>query len=194
MFHRPYKNFPPGPPRVPILGSYFVLALINSNHLHKAAIWLGKYYKTNVLGMYLGSTPTIVALDQKSVKTILSQSAFDGRTDTFLSRLRDPDRQVRGIFFTENVFWKDQRWFFLRHLRDYGFGRRFAELEFTINDELQEFVEMLRCGPKYPYEQRMVKDGCILAPNLFFAYYANTFLRIVTGKYIPREDREQLLE
>lgn len=194
MFYRP-KNFPPGPPRIPVIGSYLFLSLINQKHLHKAAIWLGKFYDSHVIGLYLGSTPTVIALDQKSVRTVLSQPEFDGRPDSFLGRLRDPEHQLRGIFFTQNEFWKDQRRFFLRRTRDLGFGRRFTELEIALGDELQGFVEMIRGGPKFEHEQKFVTDGGLLCiPDAFFAVYANAFLRIVTGKSTPRKDRGALLK
>lgn len=194
MFYRP-ANFPPGPPRIPFVGSYIFLSLINYKHLHKASIWLGKFYKSNVIGLYLGAGPTVIVLDHKSVKTVLTEPSFDGRPDTFIARLRDPERHLRGIFFTDNEFWKDQRRFFLRHLRDSGFGRRFTELEIGMSDELQGFVCMIRGGAKYDHEHRFIKDdGLICAPNIFFAFASNAFLRVVTGRSFPREDREVLLK
>lgn len=40
----------------------------------------------------------------------------------------------------------------LRYLRDFGFGRRFDELETEINDEITNFIDMLKNGPKYEHE------------------------------------------
>lgn len=195
MFYRP-PNFPPGPPRIPLVGSYLFLCLLNRNHLHKAAMWLGKFYKSNVIGLYLGSYLSVVALDQESVKTVLTDSDFDGRPDTFVIRMRDPENHIRGIFFTENAFWKEQRRFFLRHLRDFGFGRRFQELELGMLDEVQGFLNMIRTGPKYHHEHQVMKEGgLICAPDLFFTFTGNAFLRIFTGgKSIPREEQGSLLK
>lgn len=58
-----------------------------------------------------------------------------------------------GVFFTEGQVWHDQRWFTLRYLRDFGFGRRFQELELEINDEMTYFIDLLRNGPKYTHEK-----------------------------------------
>lgn len=58
-----------------------------------------------------------------------------------------------GIFFAEGELWHEQRRFALRHLRDFGFGRRFGELEVEINEELLQFVDYLRNGPKYDFEK-----------------------------------------
>lgn len=49
--------------------------------------------------------------------------------------------------------WHDQRRFMLRHLRDFGFGRRFEDLEIETNEELLHFVDLLKNGPKYDFEK-----------------------------------------
>lgn len=41
----------------------------------------------------------------------------------------------------------------LRNLRQFGFGRRFDELELEINDELNGFITLLKDGPKYEHEK-----------------------------------------
>lgn len=58
-----------------------------------------------------------------------------------------------GIFFTDGELWHEQRRFALRQLRDYGFGRRFDELEVEANEELLQFVDFLRNGPKFDFEK-----------------------------------------
>lgn len=61
--------------------------------------------------------------------------------------------RFEGIFFTEGPVWHEQRRFTLRYLRDFGFGRRFDELEIDINDEITNFISMLKNGPKYEHEK-----------------------------------------
>lgn len=58
-----------------------------------------------------------------------------------------------GLFFTEGNLWHEQRRFVLRYLRDFGFGRRFQELELEINEEILNFINLLKSGPKYFHEQ-----------------------------------------
>lgn len=62
------------------------------------------------------------------------------------------NRRFVGIFFTEGAAWHEQRRFMLRYLRDFGFGRRFDELETEINDEISNFIDLLKNGPKYEHE------------------------------------------
>lgn len=186
MFSKP-DNFPPGPPRLPFLGSYPLMLLLNYKHLHLAVDWLCKYYETDVLGMYCGNTPTIVANSNDSVRAILNHTDFDGKPVLLLAKLRNPDFNIRGmttihthaytpgrrmrrserdtlhdanvlfrfkgIFNTEGPTWHEQRRYTLRYLRDFGFGRRFDELENDINDEITNFIDLLKNGPKYEHEK-----------------------------------------
>lgn len=47
----------------------------------------------------------------------------------------------------------EQRRFVLRHLRDYGFARRFDPLEEEMNSEIGQYIDTLKNGPKYPHEK-----------------------------------------
>ncbi|EAU76993.2 AGAP003066-PA [Anopheles gambiae str. PEST] len=187
---RPGKNFPPGPPgRFPFLGDYGLLLLINYRHLHKAALVLGDYYRTKILGISLRDYPSIVVNDLTVAKEVLNRKVFDGRPDLYLARIRDRDYNRRGIFFTDGPSWKEQRWFILRYLRDYGFGRRFAQHEAEVNSELLVLIDLLRYGPKHGHERAIVRDdGYAKCPNVLFSCFANAFLQIVSGERLSREE------
>lgn len=146
-----------GPPRLPVVGAYLFLLAIDYKHLHKAVDKLCKYYKTNVLGFYYGPVPLIVVNDIASVKEALTNIDLDGRPNLLLAQLRDPNFNIKGIFFTDGDQWKEQRRFVLRNLRDYGFGRRFQELELQIKDEITSMVNMIKYGPKYTHEMVSIK-------------------------------------
>uniref|UniRef100_A0A336KN19 CSON013586 protein n=1 Tax=Culicoides sonorensis TaxID=179676 RepID=A0A336KN19_CULSO len=190
--YRP-PNFPPGPPRIPIFGSYLFLLLIDKKNLHLAVLKLCKWYNTKVLGFYIGNTPTIVANDYDSVREILFNQAFDGRPDIYIARLRDPDHEKRGIFFTDGPQWKEQRRFTLRHLRDYGFGRRMESLEIEIRDEIKEFIDIVRNGPKYDHEKEFFKgNGLVNCPSAFFMCFGNCFLQVLLRDRIPRNEQHTI--
>lgn len=161
MFDRP-PNFPPGPPRIPYFDSYLIMLLVNYNHMHKAADALCKYYKTNILGLYFASTPTIIVNDEKTVKSALFTREYDGKPAMKLAMLRDPEFNLRGVFFTEGELWKEQRRFMLRYLRDFGFGRRYEDLELETRDEFKMFVDIVKNGPQYDHEK---------VSGFFFAYF-----------------------
>ncbi len=106
-----------------------------------------------VIGFFHGPFPAIVTTDSKAIKELLHRSEFDGRPDIFAVRLREPEFKLRGLFFTQGSFWKEQKSFVLRYLGEYGFGKRNQKYEEEVNDELQKLVEMLKDGPKFQHEQ-----------------------------------------
>lgn len=192
-FKRP-KGCPPGPPRLPLFGSYLQLLFMNYQHLHKAALKLSDYYKSKVVSFYLGDFLVYSVHDPDGIKQVLSSSSFEGRPALFLSRIRHPERKIKGIFFNDGQVWKEQRWFFLRHLRDYGFGRRFQSLEQVINEEVQDLINLLRDGPKYSHEHKYVKNNQFLAPVVFMPFTTNCFFEVLFKERYLRPDHNQFDE
>ncbi|CAO1420739.1 unnamed protein product [Diamesa serratosioi] len=192
-FYRP-PNFPPGPPRIPIFGSYLFLLIIDHKNLHKAIKKLCSYYKSSVIGFYTGSYLTVVANDQQSIRDILYRSEFDGRSDFLIARLREPNFKLNGIFFIDGLNWKEQRRFTLRHLRDFGFGRRFEDFEVEVRDEMSQLVDMIKNGPKYEHEHCFLrKGGFVSFPNILISSLGNSFLQVVSGERITRSEQHKLL-
>lgn len=193
-FYRPL-NFPPGPPRIPLIGSYLFILLINHKNKHLAINKLCEYYKTSVLGFFTGNVLTVVANDPKSVREMLFKQEFDGRNDIFLARLREPNYQVKGIFFTDGAFWIHQRRFTLRNLRDFGFGRRYQDFEVEVINEMENLVNLIKEGPKYEHEKKYFKaGGDILLPKALIGALGNCFLQVCTGERLSRVDQHKLFE
>lgn len=189
------KGFPPGPFRLPFVGSYLFLLLIDHKNLHLAAEKLCKFFKSSVIGFYTGETLTVVATDQKSIREIFFNPDFDGRNDFLIGRLREPNYKLKGIFFTEGSYWNDQRRFTLRNLRDFGFGRRYEDYEIEVECEMKLLVDMIKEGPKYEHEKEfLTNDGRILLPKALIGSLANCFIEILCGERFSRADQEQLLK
>jgi hypothetical protein len=51
---------------------------------------------------------------------------------------------VTGITLTDDGIWENQRRFSLRHMRGFGFGRRFTQLEDIGKEEIQDMLELLK--------------------------------------------------
>lgn len=170
------------------------MLLINYQHTHKAAQKLCEFYRTKILGMYLGDFPSIVVNDMEVVKEILSRTEFDGRSDMFLARLRERNFLRRGIFFTDGPHWKEQRRFVLRHLRDYGFGRRYADFEAETESEIANLIDMLRYGAKFDHEQLILRHGCAKCPDVFYGCLANVYFQVICGERFSRKDMGGLFE
>ncbi|KAG5669890.1 hypothetical protein PVAND_000181 [Polypedilum vanderplanki] len=193
-FYRP-ENWPPGPPRIPFVGSYFMLFLLDFKNLHIAVQKLCKYYKSDVVGFYVGNTFTIATNSQETVREVLFNPDFDGRNDGLLVRLRNENFNRNGIFFIDNPYWQDQRRFTLRNLRDFGFGRRFEEYEIEVKNEIENFINLIKEGPKYSHEMNIMKsDGSILLPKALIACMSNCFLQIVANVRIQRSEQEKLFK
>lgn len=191
--HRP-QGFPPGPFRIPVFGSYLLLLIIDHKNIHNAIDKLCKFYKSSVIGFYTGSALTVIANDQKTIKEMLFNPDFDGRNDFLIVRLREPNYNRNGIFFTDGGYWSDQRRFALRNLRDSGFGRRYQEYEIEVRDELQNLVAMIKEGPKYEHEKAFLKVGEISLPKALVGSLGNCFLQVLSNERIPRSEQAQLFK
>lgn len=55
------------------------MLLLDRNHLHRAVNKICKFYKSSVIGLYLGDDPTLILNDHESVKKALNHRDFDGR-------------------------------------------------------------------------------------------------------------------
>lgn len=62
-----------------------------------------QFYKTTVIGFYLGEFPIIVVNDVESVKKALFHRDFDGRQDILMGRLRHPNFEIHGRCGNETV-------------------------------------------------------------------------------------------
>lgn len=193
-FYRP-PNFPPGPPRIPVFGSYLILLIIDHKNLHNAIKKLCKFYKSSVIGFYTGSYLTVVANDQQNIREILFRPEFDGRNDFLIARLREPNFKLNGIFFIDGMNWQEQRRFTLRHLRDFGFGRRFEDFEVEVRNEMSQLVEMIKSGPKYEHEHGFLREGGFVSfPNILISCLGNSFLQVISGERLERSEHHKLLK
>ena len=84
--------------------------------------------------------------------------------------------------------------FNLRHLRDFGFGRRFQDLEVTINEQILDLLDLIKFGPKYSHEEKYCKSGGlqILTPFIFMPFAANSFFHIICNSSVSREHSQNL--
>lgn len=74
------------------------MLLLDHHHLHRAALWFSKWYKTKIVGLYLGDAPAIVLNDFESVRKALYNREMDGKGDPLMGRHRHPDFKIFGGF------------------------------------------------------------------------------------------------
>ena len=142
------KKFPPGPPRYPLIGSLpFMLSRgrqgKEKSFMHGILYNVKKYGK--ILGFHLGSKPFVVIADYNLMKDLLKREELSGRPPVVpMSDFRPgfdttgPENKGRppGVLFSQGSYWKEQRRFLLRNLRDFGFGK--SEMEDAMLDEVEK--------------------------------------------------------
>lgn len=102
---------------------------------------------------------------------------------------------ILGIFFLEGAIWKAQRWFMLRYMRDFGFGRRHETLECHMRDEIMSFIEQVRDGPKYDHEYEFFgKNSLVNVPTGLAACLVNCFFQVIISERMPREEQAAMFE
>ena len=76
------------------------------------------------------------------------------------------------MLLTDEEFWQDQRKFVLRHLREFGFGRR--TMAGLVEDEAEELVKFFR---------KKVEGGKTVLPmrDAFGVYVLNTLWSMLAG-------------
>nr|UZE89832.1 cytochrome P450 CYP304W1 [Chrysoperla zastrowi sillemi] len=183
------KNFPPGPIRIPIFGSYLYLLLRDVKHFYvETQRWCDKY-NSKVVALFIGSYNAVSVNDLEGIRRVFLCNDFDGRPFPYSVQLRSWAKRL-GVFFTEGPFWLEQRRFTLRYMRDFGFGRRMERLEYIIEDETKLMIKLIEEGTKNPYNAGLVKDGrLIYLPEFFAAPFINSYLAVLTGHPLPEESR-----
>nr|AKH03508.1 cytochrome P450 3075A2 [Paracyclopina nana] len=147
-------NFPPGPPRYPIVGS---APFMKPNNSSKPSIFwaICKFAREygSIFGFYLGQYKTVVLTDYEDIKEVLNKDEASHRPPITGHKLRpgwesaadvDPElnkHQPPGVIFSNGKFWKEQRRYILRNLRDFGFGK--ASMEETLHEEVQKLIDHL---------------------------------------------------
>ena len=91
-----------------------------------------KYGK--LLGFYMGSTRFVVIADFAMIKELLQRDELAGRPEQRpMSEFRPGygldvgmgnDNRAPGVLSSQGRYWREQRRFLLRNLRDFGFGKR----------------------------------------------------------------------
>ncbi|XP_017769406.1 PREDICTED: probable cytochrome P450 304a1 [Nicrophorus vespilloides] len=175
------ENFPPGPPKLPVYGSYWYVLKENFQFAHRALDGLAKKYKTDILGFYLGDTPAVCTFSTELNKELLTKDEFYGKAESILTQARGNGKRI-GIFFVDGMYWQDQRRFTLRHLRDYGFGRRSENFEqFTI-DQIQHMMDLLLSDPRPEDKDICRAKGEVLMPDIVYGYFNNLMWYLLSGR------------
>ena len=172
LVHRA-KNYPPGPPSIPFLGN---IVFIPSKNIHftLAGKWRQKYGP--LVGLTVGSSLRAVAVcGPREVLEILKREEFQGRPKGEFFKERSFNKYL-GVFFSDGPFWLEQRRFTLRHLRDFGFGKK------SMGDIIAEEVE--------DAIQEMSRNVTFQANGMFAISTLNVLWGMIAGTRYARDDAQ----
>ena len=134
------KNFPNGPRRFPLIGSLFSVGFNLKVAFNN---WRKKYGP--IVGFYLGEQRCILINDFDMLNEAFKDDRFCGRPknlkDAFhaLFQSDEQEKSTGGIVFSEGEYWKEQRRFAMKTLKEFGAGK--SSLQHLINEEVNKLVE-----------------------------------------------------
>lgn len=180
------KKYPPGPKWLPIVGSTLEVkkARVEAKYLCKAAQNLTKQYcNRGVLGLRVGVDRIVITSDNDSIKEMLMNEDIDGRPKGIFYEARTWGER-RGLVMTDEDIWKDQRRFTMRHLKEFGFGRRgMGEFIMTESEHLVDDMRK-KCAINN-------NNSAVVQMHDFFGIYIlNTLWSMMAGIRYTSEDAE----
>lgn len=177
------KNFPPGPKWLPIFGSALTVFKIRKKKgdLPLMADELTKQYGP-VLGLKIGIDKIVVVCGLNVIREFLLSDDLDGRPTGLFFEIRTFGFR-QGLMMTDQSFWHEQRRFIVRHLREFGFGRR--NMSAMIEDEAEQMVEHFR---------KKISDGkdfgIVQMDKIGGIHVLNTLWMMLAGIRYSPEDKE----
>jgi cytochrome P450 len=142
-----------------------------------------------VFGFYIGLQSFVVIADYHILKEVMKDEAICSRQDmTPINEYRpghwtlgkeNIGRQP-GVSFSQGRYWKEQRRFLLRNLKDFGFGK--LEMEDTLLDEVDKLCN----------EYSKLKGQPVCLDNTLNLSVVNALWAILTGEKLPLKDPKLL--
>ncbi|XP_045510385.1 probable cytochrome P450 303a1 [Colias croceus] len=184
------NKFPPGPKWLPILGCAYEIQKIRekSGYLYKCIQILSDKYTpdSSLVGIKIGKDRIVVVNSLEANKEMLYHEDIDGRPKGIFYQTRTWGER-KGVLLTDGELWKEQRRFLIKHLKEFGFGRR-GMLEISQSEASHIVKDVFKAmGEKGSAE--------IYMHNFFNTYILNTLWTMMAGiRYEPSDPGMVLLQ
>ncbi|XP_056419963.1 cytochrome P450 2K6-like isoform X2 [Hyla sarda] len=166
-----YKNFPPGPKPLPIIGNMHIL---NLKRPHKTFLELSKEYGP-VFSVQIGSQKMVLLCGYETVKDALVNYAEEFSERPYVPIFHDLAKGY-GVIFSHGENWKVMRRFTISTLRDLGMGKKI--IENNIVEECDFLVKKFKSFEGKPFENTMIMNAAV----------ANIIVSILLGHRFDYDD------
>ncbi|XP_075057357.1 cytochrome P450 2C5-like [Mixophyes fleayi] len=174
-----YKNFPPGPKPLPIIGN---VHMINMTRPHKTFLELSKMYG-KIFSFQLGMEKIVLLCGYDTIK-----DALINRADEFSDRPSPPViaklQKEYGIVMANGENWKVMRRFTISTLRDFGMGKK--TIENKIIEEAECLTQAFKSYGGKPFNHMTVLNAAVaniivsILLNHRFEYDDPTLLQLMS--------------
>ncbi|KAB0792391.1 hypothetical protein PPYR_14350 [Photinus pyralis] len=151
------KNFPPGPAWFPLIGCAWQVHKLHrrTGNLAKASQELAAMYGP-LVGLRIGRERAVFVYGKREIEEMYTRDELNGRPIGLLSTSRTGGTR-KGIIFTDSEFFKEQRKFVERQLKQTGFRKE------ILMENVQRGM-----GAVIDTVKRKIKDnGAITSDSLF---------------------------
>eukprot|EP00093_Oithona_nana_P007338 07338.XXX_25634_23310_1 [CDS] Oithona nana genome sequencing. len=140
-----HPKFPPGPKRLPFLGSLPFLPEDVKKAKKTIQTYMAETYGP-ISGLYIANRPMVVVSDYNMIKDLYKKLEACARpkiSQPFHElRFGSSDGLQRGLLQSSGSEWMEQRRFTMRQLKDMGFGK--SSMEDLIIREIEDLCALLR--------------------------------------------------
>ncbi|CAH2245821.1 cytochrome P450 2K4-like [Pelobates cultripes] len=151
-----YKNFPPGPRALPIIGNIHNM-LMRKQKPHLTFQELAEEYGP-VYSMQMGPEKIVVLCGYEAVKDALVNYAEEFSERPVIPMMEKVTKG-HGLIFSHGENWKVMRRFALSTLRDFGMGKK--SIENKINEESNSLVEVFESYKGKPFDNLMIMNAAV---------------------------------
>ncbi|KAM9316380.1 cytochrome P450 2K1-like [Gastrophryne carolinensis] len=149
-----YKNFPPGPRPLPIIGN---VHSINMKRPHETFIELSKRYGT-VFSVQIGMRRMVILCGYDTIKDALLNHA-EALSDRPITPLVYNILKNYGVIFSNGENWQVMRRFTLSTLRDYGMGKK--TIEDKISEEAECMIQSFKSHGGKPFNNHSIMNTAV---------------------------------